>query len=303
VVTDGNGEDLLRKDTQPVQDGDREELGKSGIDPGIEREDSGGRGCTDDHIPGDPPGGPDLSPGALDSKPTGDRGTPGVPATVDPLGFQGDDPFPEVAGNRPVDLVPRYPQPVALPGERDLDEVAQPVVITPAWIRGQVDPSLWQKHWKHGGRITPAMIHEYYQGLCKGYSQVGIRRRLGISDSTWTEWRKAADRGSEIHVLFRRVIESGLGNIESKAVEAWVSKVPDDWRAAEAFLKTRFPQEWNPNVQVEVTHTGGVEVDHKLSLDDDDILRVADILRTSGVLDTSSGTVDGDVVDAEVVDD
>src|SRR5690606_36981545 len=147
------------------------------------------------------------------------------------------------------------------------------------------------------------MIHEYYQGLCKGYSQVGIRRRLGISDSTWTEWRKAADRGSEIHVLFRRVIESGLGNIESKAVEAWVSKVPDDWRAADAFLKTRFPQEWNPNVQVEVTHTGGIEVDHKLSLDDDDLLRVADILRTSGVLDTSSGTVDGDVVDAEVVDD
>jgi hypothetical protein len=283
-VTGGNGEDLLRKDTQPVQVGDREELGNRGRDG----EGSGGRGGTTQPDP--PASSQSVTAGAPD------------PGTIVPALDSEASAFPEVVGNRPVDLVPRYPQPVALPGERDLDDVSQPPVITPAWIRGQVDPELWQRHWKHGGRITPAMIHEYYQGLCQGYSQTGVRRRLGISDSTWTEWRKAAERGSEIHVLFRRVVESGLGNIEGKAVDAWVSKVPDDWRAAQEFLKTRFPQEWNPNVQVEVTHTGGVEVDHKLSLDDDDILRVADILRTSGVLDAGSDTQQG-IVDAEVVDD
>jgi hypothetical protein len=281
AVTDDNGKDLLRV---PVQ-----EPGGSTAEQG---ESTGG--CGTRRSP-DLPGSPADVRSALDSEAAS---LPGVPGDSERLGIQGGDPFPAVTGNRPQALVPRYPQPVELEGEALATQLSQPQAVTVAWIRGQVDNALWQKHWTHGGRITPAMINEYYRGLCKGYSQASIRRRLGISDSTWYEWGKAADKGGEIHRLFRRVVESGLGNIEGKVVDAWVSKVPDDWRAAQEFLKTRFPQDWNPNVQVEVSGTVHHQHEGRLSLDDDDLLKVASILQQHGVLDTPAG----DVVDAEVVD-
>jgi hypothetical protein len=297
AVTDENGADLLRKQPGAVQGEQGTVTDEQGSDPGILRDCLGGRGRGGDlEPPASRAPGPALDSEAVtdpaDAPERGER----TPATV-PLGFQGADPFPVTVGNRPQALVPRYPQPVAIDGEDAITADALPAKITTAWIRGQVDATVWQKHWTHGGRITPAMINECYLGLCKGYSQAGIRRRLGIDDNTWYEWMKRADTGSEIHRVLKRVVEAGLGSVESEVVEAWVSKVPDDWRAAQEFLKTRFPQDWNPNVQVEVTHAGTVQHEGRLVLDDNDLLKVASILQQHGVLDTGGG----DVIDAEVV--
>jgi hypothetical protein len=140
------------------------------------------------------------------------------------------------------------------------------------------------------------MIKEVWDGLNAGYSQTAIKRRLGISDTTWTQWRDRSKEGHEPQALFMRVVESGLGSIESKVIDAWVSKVPEDWRAAEGFLKSRFPADWNPAVQVDHTLQGVVTHEGKLSLDDADLLAVAEILRSTGVLQ-------GDVIDAEVIED
>jgi hypothetical protein len=210
-----------------------------------------------------------------------------------------DSLFPDVVGNRPVQVQARYPQPVPIEGEAEADAFRMPVTVTTHWIRGQVDDQAWQAHWKFGGRITPAMIKEFYDGLVRGYSQTAIKRRLGISDTTWSQWRERSKEGHEPQALFTRVVESGLGNIEAKVIDAWVSKVPEDWRAAEGFLKSRFPQDWNPAVQVDVSHQGTVTHEGKLSLDDADLLAVAEILRATGVL----SDVDGEVIDAQVVDD
>jgi hypothetical protein len=312
AVTDDNGAEMLRL---PVQV--QEDSGGSGGDGSVTAEElldlreglAGGE--TTDESPfstSRDPGEPVHPPGAgageiastLDSEAVTDPVEGQGTASSNPLGIQAG-PFPAVRGNRPEDVAPRYPKPAVLPGEEGADAHRQPAVVTTAWIRGQVEEAEWMRHWKYGGRITPAMINEYYLGLCKGYTQASIRRRLGISDTVWYEWGKTADKGSVIHRLFRRVVESGLGSIEGKVVDAWVSKVPDDWRAAEAFLKARFPADWNPSVQIDVKGTVQHQHEGRLSLDDDDLMEVANILQQQGVLKTGTPTPEEDVIDAEVV--
>jgi hypothetical protein len=150
------------------------------------------------------------------------------------------------------------------------------------------------------------LICSAYDLLRKGVSRAGVQRTLGISADAWYDWVRKGREGLEPYGVFHRVTEVALGMIEQEAVQTWVDTMPNDWRASEAFLKTRFPQEWNPTHQVEVAHGGSVQHDHKLSMSTDDLMQVADILRTAGVLPTpalDSQPGDEDTpLDVEIVD-
>jgi len=240
--------------------------------------------------------------GALDSKVLPVHESHPVPGAVtDPLDSMA---FPPVIGSRPPGIQRRDPVPVQLDGEAAVDATtAMPKKVTAAWVRGQVEIDTWTKHWKQGGRITPALIVEFHTGLSNGYSLAAICRRVAVTDSTMQDWRKKALAGSEPHGIFNRVVNHALGKSEDFAVDAWISKVPEDWRAAEAFLKARFPEQYGTAARVQVQHEGTVqhEVGVQMIMSDDDLLAIASILQSTGALNVDDGTPTN-IIDGEVIE-
>jgi len=88
------------------------------------------------------------------------------------------------------------------------------------------------------------------------------------------------------------VFNHALALVEGRVVDAWVDRIPDDWRAAKEFLQVRFPDEWGPAAQVQV-HVEG-EVQHVHSLTDGDLLAVAEVLKEVGAIPI----LDADIVDS-----
>lgn len=210
------------------------------------------------------------------------------------------DPFPQVVGNAPEGAFLRNGVPDAIPGEVEVDHSTRfPTNLSTGWIRKQVAVTDWERHWKAGGRITPALILEIHTGLSHGYSIASLCRRLAVTDSAWYEWKQRALQGSEPHGILTRVVNHALGKSEDYAVDAWVSKVPEDWRAAEAFLKARFPEQYATGSRVSVQHEGNVTHDVVVHqpYTNDDLLAIASILQQQGALGG------GDVIDVDVVDD
>jgi transposase len=89
-------------------------------------------------------------------------------------------------------------------------------------------------------------------------------KAAGVTGDTVEKWiEKGEQEGIEPYKTFMFLVREAESNIESTVVQAWVSQIPTDWRAAEAFLEKRFHERWGKRSEVgvhaNVTHTFRIE--------------------------------------------
>ena len=115
-------------------------------------------------------------------------------------------------------------------------------------------------------------------------------RSLGLSPDAFHEWMRKRDR--EPYATFAEVVDAALASFEQAMVDSMVSGADKDWRAAEALLKVRFPEEYaqpaGGGVQVNVNNTHQEVQVHALS--PGALLEVGRLLQDVGALDTLDGT-------------
>jgi hypothetical protein len=102
--------------------------------------------------------------------------------------------------------------------------------------------------------------------------------------------------------VFAFVVDHSQAVMEMRAVDGWVSNFRD-WKAAQAYLVARNPDEWNPTSKSTIDTTTKVlhNQDDDMHLKDAvSLLEVADILRRAGALPSTTTTVE--VLQVESVD-
>jgi len=105
--------------------------------------------------------------------------------------------------------------------------------------------------------ITEDLITKLANMIRAGVTIKDACQAIGINESTYYKWRKRAE--AEPKSLYFKLIQS----IERAQAEAkisiileWRKLLSGDWRACEAFLKRRYPEEWGDRIK----HEGEMEV-------------------------------------------
>lgn len=83
-------------------------------------------------------------------------------------------------------------------------------------------------------------------------------RAAGIAESTFYRWLQrgeAEDRG--IYADFVQAVRCAEAEAEVHAIELVRAQMPEDWRAAIAFLERRFPSRWRRQTSAEISGPGG----------------------------------------------
>lgn len=79
-----------------------------------------------------------------------------------------------------------------------------------------------------------AALSTHYEWMQKGKAE--LESQAGGNDPD----PKAAD-----YHKYYLAIERAKADCEAKVARAWVSHIPEDWRAARDFLRVRFPARWS----------------------------------------------------------
>lgn len=84
--------------------------------------------------------------------------------------------------------------------------------------------------------IDTIRLGNYYEAAC---AYVGIGERTFYR---WIEKGKKAKSGK--YWQFWQSIIQAEAEAEARIVTQWQKKIPEDWRAAQAFLERRYPERW-----------------------------------------------------------
>lgn len=90
---------------------------------------------------------------------------------------------------------------------------------------------------------------------------------------------------------------TALAESEHAAVAAVRAQFKDDWRAPMEFLKIRFPKDWSPKQQIEVT----VSESDKVSAAKQELFSKLDSIQAG--VNKITGDGDGEIIEGEVVED
>lgn len=111
-------------------------------------------------------------------------------------------------------------------------------------------------------KCTPALIDHLGNSLTRGVSREVACAAVGITYVTFLKWYRRGkvaieqffdgdydgDQAPDSEVPFMDFytrIAQGEALAEEYATTAWFEAMPSDWRAAQAFLATRFPDRWS----------------------------------------------------------
>lgn len=84
--------------------------------------------------------------------------------------------------------------------------------------------------------IDAIRLGNYYEAAC-AYA--------GISYTTFYRWMERGKQAkSGKYCKFCKAVKQAEGDAEARIVSQWVSKTPEDWRAAQAFLEHRYSERW-----------------------------------------------------------
>jgi hypothetical protein len=111
-------------------------------------------------------------------------------------------------------------------------------------------------------RFLNAIRAGNYYSACAGYA--------GIDEQTFRNWRKRGEdelkrleesrrrrmrERERPYVEFVLELRAAEAEAEVRMVTQWQAQMPTDWRAARAFLATRYPERWAPKpIEVDVDH-------------------------------------------------
>jgi len=192
------------------------------------------------------------------------------------------------------------------------------------WGNSEIRRMATQEQWDYGlrhGHLEVGTISAVGNLLLKGLSRTATRKILGITPNTWNTWMLLGtgdDVGTQRPVasdadddassplpqspysVFVFVVEHSEGLMEMKAVNGWAGHIDRDWRAAQAFLVARNPDEWNPSNKSTIDITSKQDVTVTRQLDTEGLLEVAAILQRANAL--PSTTASAEVMDVETLE-
>lgn len=134
-------------------------------------------------------------------------------------------------------------------------------------------------------KLDPARRERIVEAIRTGCYAETACRAAGISESTYYRWLQRGEaEHAGIYAEFVRVVREAEAEAELHAVALVWEQMPEDWRAAIAFLERRFPTRWRRRTSAEISGPGGgpIETRAKSTLDlslltDQDLQTLEDI--------------------------
>ena len=84
--------------------------------------------------------------------------------------------------------------------------------------------------------IDAIRIGNYYEAACA---------YVGIHYTTFYRWMEKGEKAkSGKYCEFCKAIKQAEAEAEARIVALWQRNIPEDWRAAQAFLERRYPERW-----------------------------------------------------------
>ena len=120
----------------------------------------------------------------------------------------------------------------------------------------------------------PSLLEEkaplIYESLRLGNTNRGASYSAGITDETFYAWYRTGKKDLEAGVetkysVFSLKVDESVEAAKSYALECWRKHMPDDWKAAMAYLERRDRDNYAPKQVMEVAQT--VEVTQKALLE------------------------------------
>lgn len=106
-------------------------------------------------------------------------------------------------------------------------------------------------------KLTAELRERVVRAIRAGNHVEPACRSAGISASSYYRW---LERGREeqdgIYREFREQVERAEADAEVHAVAVIRKAMPDDWRAALAYLERRHPARWRRHARLELEHSG-----------------------------------------------
>lgn len=184
------------------------------------------------------------------------------------------------------------------------------------WTHTEVSRLATQDQWSYGlrfGHIDVGTICAVGNLLLRGMSVTATRKALGITPYTWQTWytrgigedvgiRPAGVAGAVSvpdnsaqpqapYNVFAFIVDHSQAIMELRATDGWTGHFERDWRAAQAFLVARNPEDWNPvnKTAIDTVVKAEVSVDRQ---DTNDLLEVLAILERAGALPSRTTKVE-----------
>jgi len=183
-----------------------------------------------------------------------------------------------------------------MPWERTSEEILQR--RHDGWLPSDfpLDAGQMAAHKAHGGKWDAERIAKAVNLAQRGLSQTGIAGQMGVTIVQWLDYLRLG-RAPEARDPWKTLamsVQFAQGLLEERALESWVEAFDKDWRASKEFLASRIPQEYGTAQRLEIT--GGVQHNVVHTLEDSDLIAVAQLLQTIG-----AGPKD--MIEGEVIED
>lgn len=119
-------------------------------------------------------------------------------------------------------------------------------------------------------KLTDKVKDRIIQSIRAGNHVEPACRSAGIAPSTYYSWLARGEREPEgIYGAFTEELRLAEAKAEVHAVALLRRAMPDDWRAALAYLERRHPERWRRRQTTELTGKGGgpIQTDQRPPLD------------------------------------
>ena len=90
--------------------------------------------------------------------------------------------------------------------------------------------------------VDALRMGNYYEAAC---AYAGIRY---FTFRRWIEKGEKAKSGQ--YCDFCELVKQAENEAEARTVTLWQKNIPEDWRAAQAFLEHRYPKRWGKRIQI-----------------------------------------------------
>lgn len=180
------------------------------------------------------------------------------------------------------------------------------------WTHTEVRRMATQEQWEYGeryGHLDVGTTCAVGTLLLRGLSPSATRKALGITLGTWNAWYTKGTAEDEAgdstltqapYNVFAFVVDHSQAVMEMRAVNGWAGHFDRDWRAAQAYLVARNPDEWNPVSKSTIDTTSTIDHHVMASQDTTGLLEVAAILARANALPKPVASVE--VVEVESIE-
>lgn len=110
-------------------------------------------------------------------------------------------------------------------------------------------------------KLTPEVQERICQAIRAGNYYESACAYAGIAYSTFREWMVKGEKAkSGKYREFMEAIKKAEYEAEVRMVAMWQKHMPDNWQAIATFLERRYPDRWGKKDQMNLNHSGGIDI-------------------------------------------